>query len=69
MEKYFYSMLDILVGVVLFLVSSVESRLEKELHKCVGVLCDFVRKLTSTSSSCEGLGLEFRTRVGLGLGG
>lgn len=48
---FFYSMLDILVGVVLFLVSSVESRVEKELHKHGAVLCDFVEKLTSTSAS------------------
>lgn len=44
-------MLDVLVDVVLFLVSSVESRVEKELHKHVAVLCDFVKTLTSTSAS------------------
>lgn len=43
-------MLDISVGEALFLVSLVESRVEKELHKRVEVLCDFVKKLTSTSA-------------------
>lgn len=43
-------MLDISVGVALFLVSLVESRVEKELHERVEVLCDFVKKLTSTSA-------------------
>lgn len=43
-------MLDISVVVALFLVSLVESREEKELHKRVEVLCDFVKKLTSSSA-------------------
>lgn len=43
-------MSNILVNVVLFFVSSVESRVEKEIHKHVGVLCDFVKKLTSDTS-------------------
>lgn len=41
-------MLDISVGVALFPVSLVESRVEQELHKRVEVLCDVVKKLTST---------------------